>query len=77
MKGISVIQAKKIKKVELFNGCLTLEEFIAVAKYHAQLDYHTDFVHTVRKSRNLVDTFLEENRAIYGVTTGFGAAAKR
>lgn len=76
MKGISVIQAKNIKAVELHDGCLTLEEFIAVAKYHATLTYHPDFIFAVQKSRSLIDKFLEENRAVYGVTTGFGDNVK-
>jgi histidine ammonia-lyase len=76
MKGISILQAKHIKSVELRNGCLTLEEFIAISKYHAKLIFHPDFIFTVQKSRSLVDQFLEENRAVYGVTTGFGDNVK-
>ncbi len=76
MKGISVIEAKNIKAVELHDGCLTLEEFIAVVKYHAPLTYHPDFIFAVQKSRSLIDKFLEENRAVYGVTTGFGDNVK-
>ena len=50
----------------------TLEEFMAVVRYDARLEFSDGFQERVRASRRLIDKFLEEGRIIYGVTTGFG-----
>ena len=53
------------------NDC-TIEEFIAVARYGAEVQFDHEYCGRVKKSRALIDKFLAENRLIYGVTTGFG-----
>ena len=67
-----VTESRNLKEVCVDDGRLSLKEFIAVAKYHARLSFSEGFCERVKKSRNMIDRFLEENRAIYGVTTGFG-----
>ena len=51
---------------------LSLEEFIAVAKYGAKVEFAPEMIETVNANRKLLDKFLKEGRIIYGVTTGFG-----
>lgn len=76
MENISVKRVKEIKEVILTDCILTLEEFIAVVKYEAKIKFSESFKTTVNKSRELVDKFLNEERIIYGVTTGFGQNVK-
>lgn len=70
--NLSVKDARTISNVTLTDCKLTLEEFIAVAKFGARLEFSQQMEDTVRASRKLLEKFLKENRAIYGVTTGFG-----
>lgn len=64
--------AQKINTVVITDCMLSLEEFIAVAKYGAEVIFSNEMQETVRANRRLLDKFLEEGRIIYGVTTGFG-----
>lgn len=63
---------KKIKKIIIGEQKITLEEFIAVARYGAKVITSKEFCDRVTKSRVLVEKFLKEKRIIYGLTTGFG-----
>ena len=65
-------KAKEIKRVTLGVRPLSLGEFVAVSRYHAEVVLSVDYLEQVTKSRALVEKFLNENRAIYGLTTGFG-----
>ena len=53
-------------------NAFTLEEFIAVAKGHAQLNFSDGFCQSVVASRNVIEAAFAEGKKIYGVTTGFG-----
>ena len=64
--------AKNIKSVTITDCMLTLDEFIAVAKFGARVEFSEEMKETVRTNRKLLDKFLDEGRIIYGVTTGFG-----
>lgn len=63
---------KQIEEVILGKHKISLEEFIAVARYGAKISFSEEFSQRVNKSRGLVEKFLEEQRIIYGLTTGFG-----
>ncbi len=63
---------KEIRQVTLTDCLNGLDEFMAVVRFHAKLEFSTEFCQTVQASRALVERFLAENRAVYGVTTGFG-----
>ena len=63
---------KSIETVILGGTETTVEEFVAVARYNAVVEFSDEYKERVTKSRNLVDKFLAENRRIYGLTTGFG-----
>ena len=55
-----------IKQVCLTDCKNTLEEFMAVVRYHAELIFSPEFCENIRANRRLIDRFLAENRAIYG-----------
>lgn len=64
--------SRNITKVELGNP-IRLEEFVAVARYGAEVTFSEEYCSRVKKSRKLVEKWVEEERVMYGVTTGFGA----
>ena len=66
------MKAQDIQEVRLTDKWITLDEFMAVARYGAVISADDSFMDDVRKGRALIDRFLAENRAVYGVTTGFG-----
>lgn len=70
--NISVKNARAIQTVTITDCMLSLEEFIAVAKFGAKVEFSQQMKDAVNASRRLLDKFLEEGRIIYGVTTGFG-----
>ncbi|MDF2909346.1 MAG: histidine ammonia-lyase [Sporolactobacillus laevolacticus] len=72
MNDAIAVNPAQIKKVILEKDGITLSEFIAVARYKAELTFSDHYVEKIKKSRNLVDRFLSEGRLIYGVTTGLG-----
>jgi len=52
---------------------ITLEDFVAVARFGAKVDFSPAYRERVDRSRALVEKWVEEERVMYGVTTGFGA----
>lgn len=70
------MRAEEIRKVVLQDDTVTLEEFAAVARYHARVVPGDAFMARIDKSRALVERFLDEERPVYGVTTGVGDNVK-
>ena len=66
------MKAQEIQEVVLTDKWITLDEFIAVVRYGAVVSADDSFMDDVRRGRALIDRFLAENKAVYGVTTGFG-----
>lgn len=64
--------AREIKKVLLTDCKLSLEEFVAVARYGAEVDFSAEYEARVRRSRDSLEKALADGRGIYGVNTGFG-----
>ena len=64
--------SKEIEKV-ILGDFLHLEEFVAIARYHAEVAFSQEYIERVSKSRTLVEKWVEEEKVMYGVTTGFGA----
>ena len=62
---------KKIKKVILGNK-IGIEEFVAVARFGAKVEFSDEYCRRVSRARNLVEKWIEEGRVMYGITTGFG-----
>jgi len=52
---------------------IDLKQFLAVARGGAAVGFSDEYKARVRKSRVLIEQAINEGRAIYGVTTGFGA----
>jgi histidine ammonia-lyase len=61
------------KNITLDTGNLTLEDFIAVTRGRASVMIAEKTRFAVQKTGRLIDRWVKESRAIYGVTTGFGA----
>ncbi|MEG0091391.1 MAG: aromatic amino acid lyase, partial [Oscillospiraceae bacterium] len=51
---------------------LTLEEFVAVARDGAKVELSQEAIERINASRAVVDKFVEDEKPVYGVTTGFG-----
>ncbi|WP_458320009.1 HAL/PAL/TAL family ammonia-lyase [Mycolicibacterium brisbanense] len=64
--------AQDIEVVTLGDRDITIEEFVAVARHRARVEFAPAYVGRVLHSRKLIERFLAENRLVYGVTTGFG-----
>ncbi|MCP4745583.1 MAG: histidine ammonia-lyase [Desulfobacteraceae bacterium] len=52
---------------------LSLEDFVAVTRNGAEVKIGADVEKAVQKTGQLLNQWVQESRAIYGVTTGFGA----
>ncbi|SHJ64110.1 histidine ammonia-lyase [Geosporobacter subterraneus DSM 17957] len=66
------LRAQEIQKV-ILGGQISIEEFIAVARHGAMVEFSDSYITRVKKARDLVEKWTEEGRVMYGVTTGFGA----
>lgn len=61
-----------MNKVCINGNNLTLEEFIKVTRLGAEVELDKDAIVRVQNARALVDKFVDENKVVYGITTGFG-----
>ena len=68
--------ASSIADVYLDESDISMAEFIAVARYGAQVSFSSGYCDRVDRSRRFVEIAMKENRRIYGVTTGFGDNAR-
>ena len=64
-------KCSRITQVTL-GGQLTLEEFVAIARYHAKVEFSEEYAARVNAGRKIVESWIEEKRVVYGTTTGFG-----
>lgn len=62
----------EIKRVVLGDP-ITLEDFVAVVRLGARVEFSPAYEERVKRSRTLVEGWVAEERVMYGVTTGFGA----
>ncbi|WP_315122247.1 histidine ammonia-lyase [uncultured Clostridium sp.] len=63
---------KEIKEVIMTGNDLTLEEIVNVARKGCKVSLSEDAVKGVKKSRKIIDDIVENEKVVYGVTTGFG-----
>lgn len=61
-----------MKKVFINGNDLTLEDFINVTRQNYIIELTEEAEVNINKSRALVDKYFDENKVIYGITTGFG-----
>ncbi|MGL4607265.1 MAG: HAL/PAL/TAL family ammonia-lyase [Eubacteriaceae bacterium] len=64
---------KHQERLVLGNGLITIEEFVDVARFHKKVDFSESYCNRVQQSNNCVKKCVEEERIVYGTTTGFGA----
>ena len=55
---------------------LTIESFVAVARFGAKVSVSPEAIANMQKSRDLAEKIAAEKRVAYGITTGFGDFAK-
>jgi histidine ammonia-lyase len=64
-----------MKKVTVGPDSVTPEQVIAVARHGARVELSEAALAAMRASRSIVDSIERDERAVYGVSTGFGALA--
>lgn len=62
-----------MRSIVLGRDALTIEDLEAIARAGARVELAAEARRKVARSRALVETWVREGRAVYGVTTGFGA----
>jgi histidine ammonia-lyase len=62
----------EIKHIVLDGHSLTLESFVAVARFGATVELADSALEAMNKSRALAEKIAAEGRVAYGITTGFG-----
>ena len=65
-----------MNKIYIDGEHLSLENIVDVARNYFEVDIDNSVLPKIENSRNLVDKFVEEERVIYGITTGFGDLCK-
>ncbi|MGH4125334.1 MAG: histidine ammonia-lyase [Clostridium sp.] len=58
--------------IQINGNDLTLEQIVKVARNGYKVELTKDAEERVIKSRNIVDEIVDNNKVIYGITTGFG-----
>ncbi|MBV1818257.1 histidine ammonia-lyase [Anaerosalibacter bizertensis] len=61
-----------MNKVIIDGNSLTIEEFANVARNGYKVELSKEAIKNVEESRKIVDKFVEEEKVVYGITTGFG-----
>ena len=67
-----IMNPSEIKHVTVDGQSLTLESFVAVARYGAAVELSPEALERMQKSRALAEKIAAERRVAYGITTGFG-----
>lgn len=52
---------------------IDLNQFMSVARFNAKVTFSENYCMRVNRARALVEKWVDQSRAMYGVTTGFGA----
>lgn len=63
------MMARKI----VLGSLMDLDDFMDVVRNHAKVEFSSEYGKRVNRSRSLVEKWVEEEKVMYGVTTGFGA----
>lgn len=59
-------------KIRLDGESLTLEDFIKVVREGVQIEIAPESVKKMEASREMLEKWVEEEKIVYGITTGFG-----
>ncbi|AJI78660.1 MULTISPECIES: histidine ammonia-lyase [Corynebacterium] len=58
-------------------GALSIEEVVAVARYGAKVEISHDALDEIATTRSRVEELAQDPTPVYGISTGFGALARR
>ena len=61
-----------VKEIVIDGHSLTIETFVAVARYGAKVSLAPEALEAMKQSRALAEKIAAEKRVAYGITTGFG-----
>ena len=61
-----------MEKVIITGQDLTIDQIAAVCRDHALVELSEESKKKILESRKVVDELLEEQKTVYGITTGFG-----
>ena len=61
-----------MEKIYIDGEHLSLQDIVNVARNNFEVYIDNSVLPKIESSRNLVDKFVEEEKVIYGITTGFG-----
>ena len=75
MKAL-IMNPSTIHEVVIDGHSLTIESFVAVARFGAKVSVSPEAIANMQKSRDLAEKIAAEKRVAYGITTGFGDFAK-
>lgn len=67
-----LMKPSAIKGIVIDGHSLTIESFVAVARYGAKVSLAPEALEAMKKSRELAEKIAAEKRVAYGITTGFG-----
>ena len=61
-----------MKEIVLGIEGMTLEQLVAIARRGAQVRMAEESIKGIREARELINKWVQEEKIVYGVTTGFG-----
>ena len=67
-----IMNPSVVKRVVMDGKSLSLEGFVAVARFGASVELAESALRAMERSRTLAEKIVGEKRAAYGITTGFG-----
>jgi len=75
-KGLNTRRSEEqplMKKFFLGMDRITIEDLVAIARHEAKVQITEESESRILGTRKLIDRWVQEEKTIYGVTTGFGA----
>jgi histidine ammonia-lyase len=58
--------------IHIDGNSLTLKDLVDVARHNVKVQLSEEAISGIKKSRAVVDEFVEKGEVVYGITTGFG-----
>lgn len=52
---------------------MNLDSFMSIVRQNTKVEFSNEYVYRVKKSRELLEKWIKEEKVMYGITTGFGA----
>ena len=61
-----------MEKIIVNGGRLKIEDVVNVARFMYEVGISQEALEKISKARSVVDRYVQEERIVYGLTTGFG-----